>query len=177
MLTFLERLHAGQVLVSDGATGTNLQARGLDRGTPSERWVLENPIQIVRLHRDFVNAGSDIILTSTFGATTIRLEHSGLAGRMAEINRAAVDLARQAAAGSATLVAGSIGPTGQLLQPLGPLDEAAAVAAFADQAKVLSEAGVDLLVIETQFDLARSQSRHPGRALGHPGAAGGLLQL
>ena len=157
MLTFLERLQARQILVSDGATGTNLQQRGLDRGTPSERWVLENPAQIVRLHRDFVAAGSDIILTSTFGATTIRLDHAGLAGRSADINRAAVDLARQAVAGTGALVGGSIGPTGQLLKPLGPLDEEAACAAFADQAKVLSDAGVDLLVIETQFDLAEAK--------------------
>lgn len=158
MLAFLERLQAGQILVADGATGTNLQQRGLDRGIPSERWVLENPEQILRLHRDFVAAGSDIILTSTFGATTIRLEQAGLAARSAEINRQAVALARQAAEGTQTLVGGSIGPTGQLLKPLGPLEEADACAAFATQAKELSEAGVDLLVIETQFDLGEAKA-------------------
>jgi 5-methyltetrahydrofolate--homocysteine methyltransferase len=158
MLSFLERLQAGQVLVADGATGTNLQQRGLGHGTPSERWVLENPDQIVRLHRDFVTAGTDIILTSTFGATTIRLEQAGLAARSAEINRKAVALARQAAEGTQTLVGGSIGPTGQLLKPLGPLEEADAFTAFATQAMELSEAGVDLLVIETQFDLGEAKT-------------------
>src|SRR5512138_1634287 len=137
MLSFLERLQAGQVLVADGATGSNLQQRGLDRGMPSERWVLENPEQIVRLHRDFIAAGADIVLTSTFGATSIRLEHAGLAERAAEVNRKAVALARQAAEGTPALVAGSMGPTGQLIKPLGPLDEADAVAAFAAQANGL----------------------------------------
>lgn len=158
MLSFLERLQTGRVLVADGATGSNLQQRGLDRGMPSERWVLENPEQIVRLHRDFIAAGADIILTSTFGATSIRLEHAGLADRTAEVNRTAVALARQAAAGTQTLVAGSIGPTGQLIKPLGLLDESDAVTAFAAQAKDLSEAGVDLLVIETQFDLTEAKA-------------------
>jgi 5-methyltetrahydrofolate--homocysteine methyltransferase len=158
MLSFLERLQAGQVLVADGATGSNLQQRGLDRGMPSERWVLENPEQIVRLHRDFITAGADIILTSTFGATSIRLEHAGLSDRSADVNRQAVALARQAAAGTQALVAGSIGPTGQLIKPLGPLDEADAVAAFAAQAQELSAAGVDLLVIETQFDLTEAKA-------------------
>lgn len=160
MTTFLDRLHAGQVLVADGATGTNLQQRGLARGVSSERWVLENPEQIVALHRDFIEAGSDLILTSTFGATTIRLEQSGLAERAAEVNRQAVALARRAAsqAGAAALVAASIGPTGHLIKPLGPLEEDAAVAAFVAQAQVLAEAGVDLFVIETQFDLTEAKA-------------------
>lgn len=158
MTTFLDRLHAGQVLVADGATGTNLQQRGLARGVSSERWVLENPEQIVTLHRDFIAAGSDLILTSTFGATTIRLEQSGLAERAAEVNRQAVALARQAAGQTSTLVAASIGPTGHLIKPLGPLDEDVAVAAFVAQAQVLAEAGVDLFVIETQFDLTEAKA-------------------
>jgi len=155
---FLDRLRAGQVLVSDGATGTNLQQRGLARGIPSERWVLENPAGIVQLHTDFITAGSDLILTSTFGASSIRLEQAGLADRMVEINHQAVMLARQAAAGRDILVAGSIGPTGHLIQPLGPLAEEDAVAAFAAQAVVLNSAGVDVLVIETQFDLSEAKA-------------------
>ena len=121
-VSFLDRLRAGEILVADGATGTNLQQRGLGRGVSSERWVLDNPEQIVRLHSDFIEAGADLILTSTFGATSIRLEQSGLAERAAEVNRKAVNLARQAAGPAGTLVAGSIGPTGHLLKPLGPLD-------------------------------------------------------
>jgi 5-methyltetrahydrofolate--homocysteine methyltransferase len=156
--SFLDRLHAGEILVADGATGTNLQQRGLARGMAAERWVLDNPDQIVRLHHDFIQAGSDLILTSTFGATSIRLAASGLEARAAEINCKAANLARQAAGASGTLVAGSIGPTGQLLKPLGPLEEEEAIAVFAAQAQALSAAGVDVLVVETQFDLGEAKA-------------------
>ncbi len=163
MAKFLERINAGEVLVADGATGTNLQQRGLERGVSAESWVLERPQEIVRLQRDFLVAGADILLTASFGATAIRLETAGgpaLAGRATEINRQAVALARQAAALAGrpeTLVAGSIGPTGQLLKPLGPLEKSAAEAAFLVQVQALVEAGVDLLVVETQFDLGEAK--------------------
>ena len=159
---FTTRMNAGKVLVSDGATGTNLQMRGLPRGATAELWVLEQPEEIMRLEREFIEAGADLILTCTFGGTTPRLEHYGLAERAAEINRKAVDLARRAAAGTQVLVAGSIGPTGKLLKPLGPLDEAGAVAAFASQAGWLADAGVDFLVIETQFDLGEAKAAIQG---------------
>jgi 5-methyltetrahydrofolate--homocysteine methyltransferase len=159
---FLDRLNSGQKLVADGATGTNLQARGLERGQPSDLWVLENPERIAQLHRDFVAAGADIILTASFGGTTICLEHIGLAERAVEINRRAVELAKQAAAGTDVLVAGSMGPTGEMFKPFGPLDEDLAQAAFAEQARVLTEAGVDLLVIETQFDLTEASAAVKG---------------
>jgi 5-methyltetrahydrofolate--homocysteine methyltransferase len=159
---FLDRLNSGEKLVADGATGTNLQARGLERGQPSDLWVLENPEQIVQLHRDFVAAGADIILTASFGGTTICLKHIGLAERAVEINRRAVELAKQAAAGTDVLVAGSMGPTGERFKPFGPLDEDQAQAAFAEQARVLTEAGVDLLVIETQFDLTEASAAVKG---------------
>jgi 5-methyltetrahydrofolate--homocysteine methyltransferase len=176
MAKFLERINAGEVLVADGATGTNLQQRGLERGASAETWVLERPQEIVRLHRDFLVAGADLLLTATFGATPIRLEAAGgpaLAGRAAEINRQAVALARQAAAEAGrpdALVAGSIGPTGQLLKPFGPLEERAAEEAFAVQARALLEAGVDLLVVETQFDL--SEARAALHAVRHLQGAG-----
>jgi 5-methyltetrahydrofolate--homocysteine methyltransferase len=159
---FLDRLNSGRTLVADGATGTNLQVRGLERGQTSDKWVLDNPQQILQLHRDFVAAGADIILTASFGGTTICLERIGLGERAAEINRRAVELARQATDGTDVLVAGSMGPTGELLKPLGPLDENEAMAAFAEQARILSEAGVDLLVIETQFDLAEASAAVKG---------------
>jgi len=94
--------------VADGATGTNLQERGLERGQPSDKWVLDNPQQILQLHRDFVAAGADIILTASFGGTTICLKRIGLAARAAELNRRAVELAKQAADGTEVLVAGSM---------------------------------------------------------------------
>ncbi len=162
MTTFLERLKAGETLVSDGATGTNLQVRGLDMGTPAEVWVLEQPDKIVDLHRSFIEAGSDIILTCTFGGTSIRLENAGLASRVSELNHKAVQLARQAAGTLPVLVAGSMGPVGHLLKPFGPMEPADVLNAYQEQAKALDEAGVDLLVIETQFDLSEAQAAIQG---------------
>ncbi len=160
--SFLDRLRAGEIFISDGATGTNLQARGLARGLAPEQWVLDNPEAIVQLHRDFVAAGANILLTSTFGGTALRLEHNDLQARATEINRRAVELARQASDGRPVLVAGSLGPTGHLLEPLGPLTRDDAVKAYADQARWLAEGGADLLVIETQFDLVEAAAAVEG---------------
>lgn len=160
--TFLERLAAGTVLVSDGATGTNLQDRGLAFGKAPEEWLFENPAGIVQLHRDFIAAGANILLTCTFGATPLRLEHVGLRDRTAEVNARAVALAREANGSADVLVAGSMGPTGQLLEPLGPLSEADAASAYAEQARALAEAGADLLVIETQFDMGEARAAIKG---------------
>lgn len=154
--SFLQRLHSGEVLVSDGATGTNLLARGLSRGKVPEHWVLEQPVQISQLHRDFLAAGSDIILTCTFGGSSVRLRGSSLEDRAVEVNQRAAALALQACQGTSSLVGGSLGPLGQLLKPFGPLTADEAFAAYAEQAKALSDAGVDLLVIETQFDLTEA---------------------
>jgi 5-methyltetrahydrofolate--homocysteine methyltransferase len=155
--SFLELIQSGQSLIADGATGTNLQARGLERGKSSEMWLLERPEEIIRLHAEFLTAGANLILTCTFGASPLRLEAAGLGGRTIEINDLAVSLARkaikQSGAGKQRFVAGSIGPTGHLLKPYGPLDEDEAEASYAGQARALDQAGVDLLVIETQFDL------------------------
>ena len=151
---FLERLQIGDVLVADGATGTNLHAVGLQPGTSPEEWVLDQPDKILALHQAWVEAGSDIILTCTFGGTRVRMRESKYADRAPELNKRAVKLAREATdAGSGVLVAGSIGPTGQLLKPFGPLTPDEAKATFAEQAQALVEGGVDLLVIETQFAL------------------------
>ena len=156
MSNFKERLAAGEVFVIDGATGTNLQRTGLPVGASAEIWVLENPEAIADLERAFVAAGSDILLTCTFGGTRLRLEASGLADRFEEINRQAVEIAQSATAGTDVLVAGSLGPTGQMMAPLGTLSAEAAEGAYRAQAELLVDAGVDLLVIETQFDLAEA---------------------
>ena len=153
---FLDKLNIGKPLVLDGATGTNLQSRGLPVGSPSDLWVLENPAEILRLHRDFLQAGSDIILTDTFGSSKIHLAQAGLAARFEETNRAAVALARQAASEFGALVGGSLGPLGEMLAPSGTLSEETAEAEYAGQARLLAEGGVDLLVIETQFDLTEA---------------------
>ncbi len=155
---FLDLLQTGKVIVIDGATGTNLQRRGLPTGTPSDLWVLDNPEAVLQLHYDFIAAGSNIILTNTFGSTRMHLAHAGLADRFEQSNRRAVELACKAVEGTAMLVAGSMGPLGEMLQPYGTLNEADAEAAYAEQARILSEAGVDLLVIETQFDLNEAKA-------------------
>jgi 5-methyltetrahydrofolate--homocysteine methyltransferase len=157
-LNLLDRLKTGKVLVSDGATGTNLQQVGMERGKSAEDWVLENPQAIMDLETQFIEAGSDIILTCTFGATRLRLAASGLADKVNEINQKAVALAKQAIAERDVLLAGSIGPTGSMLQPLGPLSVEDAQATFSEQAKLLVDGGVDLLVIETQFDLVEARA-------------------
>ena len=154
--TLRERLAAGELLIADGATGTNMQERGLTLGTAPEVWLYENPAAVVQLHRDFINAGSQILLTDTFGGNRLRLAHGGLEARVLETNRLAVSLAREAAGNTDVLVAGSMGPTGQLLEPLGELTPVVAASVYAEQARALAEAGADLLVIETQFDLGEA---------------------
>jgi 5-methyltetrahydrofolate--homocysteine methyltransferase len=151
--SFISRIINNEYLVADGATGSNLIARGLPSGITAETWVLEQPEQIIQLHRDFISAGAEIILTSTFGASSIRLIGSILEGKADYINRKAVELAQNASIGTKTYIAGSLGPVGQLLKPYGPLTIGEVQDAYAEQARAISEAGADLLVIETQFDM------------------------
>ena len=154
MNSFIQRLNAGEILAADGATGTNLHQMGLTPGVPPEELVLEQPHLLVSLASAFVEAGSDIILTCTFGATAMRLKESRYADRIVEINTRAVELAKQAAAlRNGVLVAGSIGPTGSLIQPYGPASPEEVSASFNEQAAALVKAGVDLLVIETMFSI------------------------
>ncbi|MBI3739815.1 MAG: homocysteine S-methyltransferase family protein [Chloroflexi bacterium] len=163
MNKFLERLRDGEILVADGATGTNLQKAGLAAGTHTEDWVFDHPDKILDLERAFVAAGSDIILTCTFGGTRLRMKGAKYADQVIEINKRAVELARQAASTrDHVLVAGSIGPLGQLLKPYGPITLDEAKAAFAEQAKALTEGGVDLLVIETHFAFEEATAAFEG---------------
>jgi 5-methyltetrahydrofolate--homocysteine methyltransferase len=153
--SFLQRIQAGDILVSDGAIGTNLLARGLPRGLAAEAWLFEQPDSIQRLHQDFVEAGADILLTNTFGASPLRLASANLAQSVKMVNQRAVYLARQAAesANRQVFIAGSIGPSGQLLKPFGPLSEDQVFESIQEQASELVASDVDLVVIETQFDL------------------------
>jgi methionine synthase I (cobalamin-dependent) len=151
---FVDRLKAGEVLIADGATATNYQQMGMAIGVAPEEWIFDQPEKVLGLHQAFINAGSDIILTNTFGATSPRLRETRYAGRGSDVNHAAVALARQAASTSpGVLVAGSMGPTGMLMEPLGELTPAAAADAYAEQAAALSEGGVDLFLLETFFAL------------------------
>ncbi|HEY9288286.1 MAG TPA: homocysteine S-methyltransferase family protein [Candidatus Dormibacteraeota bacterium] len=153
MAGFLQRVESGEILVADGATGTNYQAMGLAIGVAPEEWVDAEPEKVLGLHRAFIEAGADIILTDTFGGTPLRLSETSLATRAGELNRRAAQLARQAASSAEVLVAGSMGPTGMLMEPLGELTESAAIESFAEQASGLVEGGADLLLLETFFAL------------------------
>lgn len=140
-----------RTLLADGATGTNLFDMGLTSGDPPEEWNLTEPDKIRALHRGFVEAGADIILTNTFGANRHRLKLHKLEGQVHELNAAAGRLAREVAgsSGREVLVGGSIGPTGELFAPLGALTHEEAVDAFREQAEGLKAGGVDVLWIET----------------------------
>jgi 5-methyltetrahydrofolate--homocysteine methyltransferase len=155
---FLDRLSNGS-LVADGATGTNLQSAGLGAGGHTEEWVLDHPDRILDLEKAFVAAGAEIILTCTFGATTIRMKGSEYESRVQDLNYQAALLAREAASGAAgVMVAGSMGPLGKLLKPLGPVTRDEAVGAYAEQALGLHKGGVDLLVVETQFSMDEARA-------------------
>jgi methionine synthase I (cobalamin-dependent) len=168
-IPILERLATGDVLVADGATGTMLQAAGLPTGMPGEAWILQQPEEIMKLHRAYLEAGSQLILTSTFGGTRSRLCKAGLDGQVQEINRRAAELARQAAAEPSAgsrrgdvYVGGDIGPTGELMPPLGKLTYEDAVEVFAEQAHALAEGGVDCIYIETMSDLNEARAAVEG---------------
>jgi 5-methyltetrahydrofolate--homocysteine methyltransferase len=152
MTDCLSRLLAARpYLVADGAMGTNLFQRGLATGDSPELWNVDRPDQVAAVHRDFAEAGSDIVLTNSFGGSRHRLKLHGADARARELNRAAARIAREVAdaAGRQVLVAGSIGPTGELFEPLGLLTMDEAVDSFAEQAAGLAEGGADLLWIET----------------------------
>ncbi len=139
------------VLLADGATGTNLFAMGLESGDAPELWNEEHPDRIRALHQGFVDAGADIILTNSFGGTRHRLKLHHAQDRVHALNRRAAELARDVAdaAGRKVIVAGSVGPTGELLEPLGALTYDEAVEAFAEQIEGLKDGGADVAWIET----------------------------
>ena len=151
MSALAELLDARPWLLADGATGSNLFDMGLQSGDAPELWNLERPRDIADLHRRFIDAGADIVLTNSFGGNRQRLRLHGAAADVAAINQAAARIARAevARSGRTVLVAGSIGPTGDILAPLGATDPARAREAFAEQAQALKSGGVDLLWIET----------------------------
>lgn len=144
-------------MLLDGAMGTELMAAGLAPGQAPERWLLERPETVAGVHRGYVRAGADAILTCTFGASPPKLAAAGLPGRTGELNRIAVALAREAA-GSTTLVFGDIGPTGLQLPPVGSASAAEVEDVLAEQAEALAAAGADALVIETMYDLREALS-------------------
>ena len=150
--TFLERLATGEVLLADGAMGTEVRERSSDTVACPEALNLEAPELVQGIYRDYLEAGADIIETNTFGGNRFRLAQHGLEGKLQEINRRAVELAREIVPAE-RFVAGSIGPTGEMLAPFGTMHEQEAFDAFAEQAEALATAGVDVLFIETMMAL------------------------
>lgn len=147
--SILERLRT-EVLVFDGAMGTMLFQAGLASGACPELWNVDRPDAIQAVHRAYLEAGSDLIETNSFGGSRVKLAAFGLEHRTRELNVASAKLAR-ATAGPGTYVAGSMGPTGHLPEPYGDTAEADILAAFLEQAEALAEGGADLLAIETMM--------------------------
>jgi 5-methyltetrahydrofolate--homocysteine methyltransferase len=152
------------VILLDGAMGTMLIGQGLKPGTPPELWNVEFPGNIQSVHRAYIEAGSRIILTNSFGGNRMRLSKHNLEDRVVELNHVAAQNARREADVSDHIiaVAGSIGPTGELMRPYGKLEYEEAKAAFAEQAKALEDGGVDLLWIETMSDLNEAEAAVDG---------------
>jgi 5-methyltetrahydrofolate--homocysteine methyltransferase len=152
MNKFLEKLKSGKTLIADGSTGVNLLKMGIKPGVAPEELVFDQPDLILKLESAFAAAGAEILLTCTFGGTSLGMRESKYAQRATELNTRAAELARQVASTQpGILVAGSIGPTGLLMKPYGPMTPEEATTAFTDQVKGLVAGGVDLLVIETMF--------------------------
>ncbi len=151
-------------ILADGAMGTQLFQAGLISGDSPELWNVQYPERVRAIQRRYIDAGSDIILTNTFGGTRFRLKLHNLQDRVAELNRAGVELlkAEIAASGRDVLVAGDIGPSGEILAPLGALEYPDAVAGFAEQAQALVDAGADVLWIETMSSLEEIQAAVEG---------------
>lgn len=153
----LEKLEAGQRLVFDGAMGTMLQANGLGVGECPEEWNMSHPEVVRGIHKAYFDAGCDIVETNTFGGNRVKLSRFGLGERVAEFNAAAVGNAR-AAAGDDRLVAGSVGPTGEFLEPYGTLSYADMLDVFREQTAALAEAGADIICVETMSDVKEAHA-------------------
>lgn len=158
-------------LLADGATGTNLFAMGLPAGGAPELWNVEAPEKVSELHRQFIDAGSDLVLTNSFGGNRCRLRLHDAQDRVDELNRAAARVARQTVDrfGRPVVVAGSMGPTGELFAPLGPLSHEEGAEIFAGQARALAAGGADVLWIETMSSREELQAALAGgRVTGLP---------
>ncbi len=157
-------LNTKEYIIVDGGMGTMLMNAGLTNGSSPEEWNVQYPERVLAIHRSYIDAGSQIILTNTFGGTRFRLKLHNLQTRVAELNQAAAQIARQAAdaAPHRVVVGGSLGPSGEILQPLGTLQFDEAREGFAEQAAALAEGGVDVFWVETMSDLSEVRAAIEG---------------
>ncbi len=145
-------------VLADGGMGTLLQERGLDDGGSGELWNVERPELVRSAHEAYAKAGARVLTTNTFGGTRPRLASHGLEDRVHELNRAAAAIARSVADEYGALVAGDLGPTGELLAPLGTMDADQAVEMFSEQLAGLRDGGIDLVLVETMSDLGEVEA-------------------
>jgi 5-methyltetrahydrofolate--homocysteine methyltransferase len=155
--TLADLVATGPVLV-DGGMGTLLQDAGLDDGGSGELWNVERPEAVREAHRGYARAGARILTTNTFGGSRPRLDMHGLGDRVHELNEAGARLAREVAVEFGALVAGDLGPTGELMAPLGTMEAGEATSIFAEQLVGLRDGGIDLVLIETMSDLAEVEA-------------------
>lgn len=155
MESILSYLTSGRILLSDGAWGTMLQNLGLQTGDCPEQWNLTQPHLVEEVATAYINAGSQLILTNTFGASPFKLDSYGLRDKTKEINKQGVLISRQAA-GDNAYVAASVGPTGKFLQPLGEVSENEMLDAFCEQISGQAEGGADAILIETMSDIGEA---------------------
>jgi 5-methyltetrahydrofolate--homocysteine methyltransferase len=155
--TIEQLLEDRTVMIADGAWGTQLAERGLQPGEAPEGWVIHQPDAVREVAQSYVDAGAEIVLTDTFGGSRFKLAKCGLEDQVAEINRRAAELSRDAA-GDDALVFASIGPTGEFMQPLGLLGEDDMVEAFSEQVTAMVEGGTDGILVETMTDLGEAKA-------------------
>jgi len=154
-ISLQDLLEQRPLILADGATGTNFMEMGLEPGFPPDLWNISNPEKPEALHRQFIEAGSDIILTNTFGANAPRLKLHDAQDQTYEINKAGAEIAGRVAAKSPrpVVVAGSVGPTGELFEPMGEMTMESAIAAFTEQIRGLRDGGADVAAAQAAIDL------------------------
>jgi 5-methyltetrahydrofolate--homocysteine methyltransferase len=157
MTTIDQLLNEKNVIIADGAWGTELSRHGLEPGESPESWVLHNPDAVRDVAQGYVEAGAEIILTDTFGGSRFKLAKCDIEESVEEINRRAVELSKDAA-GDGVLVFASIGPTGEFMQPLGLVSEEEMIEVFAEQARAMATGGCDGILVETMTDLGEAKA-------------------
>jgi methionine synthase I (cobalamin-dependent) len=164
MNRFNQLLESTRTIILDGAMGTMLIEKGLRPGQSPETWNIDNPEFVRSVHEDYIQAGSQVILTNTFGGNSFRLAKHHLEDQIVRLNKAAVKIAKEAVQGnpSEIVVAGSMGPLGELIKPYGKIEMDQAIKTFAEQAAILADSGVDVIWIETLSDLKEVEAAIEG---------------